>query len=1111
MRNVWKRMIAIAAALVMIVTSGTVQQVSAATGTVMNEITVTYDQSGARTMFDMVNDFRTGNDAWAWDKSGQREEYDGLQELTYDPVLEKVAMQRAAEIIFNWSHTRPNGEDCSTAFPDGYIAKGENIAKGQTSVEQAFISWREDEEDYGGQGHRRNMLGRNYTAIGIAHVIYNGQHYWVQEFGSPASGEELSDPVDGEQQVSIEVPDEEQTVRSISLGKDHLYYSGNSEEILNAYAASLSSVSVTTDKGRTYNIAAEWEYDAANNMMKVKAGSYVLPYRVEDTNKVMESGIPLEYMRSGYAAGVISGGSSYHEGNSMSLEVTSLTYSGNIVSWAWYKLENGTLIPVSGNNGNIYEKSELTPEDAGTYVVVYETPSNDPYYNAYCITTAKTITVTPHTPVETGGIAPTCTEPGVTGETKCSVCGEVITAGGTTIPALGHDWDAGTVKIEPTCTEPGEKTYTCSRCEETKTESIPAAGHKEIDVEAKDATCTEPGYTAGKYCTVCHTYTTGHEVIPAKGHTVVIDQAATATCTEPGYTEGSHCSVCDEILSEPKEIPALGHDWGEGTVTTEPTCTKDGEKTYTCSRCEKTKTETIPAKGHTVVIDEAVEATCTEPGRTEGSHCSVCQTVLVPTQEIPAKGHTEVKDPAVEATCTEPGHTEGSHCSACGKVLVESQVISALGHDWGEGTVTTEPTCIKDGEKTYTCSRCEETKTETIPALGHNEVEIPEQEPTCTEPGYTAGTYCTVCKTYTSGHEVIEPLGHDWDEGKVTKEPSCSEFGEKTYTCERCHTTKKESVDKLEHQPEILEAVAPTCTEDGLTEGSICSVCKTILKPQEPVSALGHDWDEGVITGKPTCTEDGVRTYTCRRCLETKDEAVTAVGHTEEIIPGKPATCAESGLTDGKKCSVCGVILEEQQIIPVLTEHSWDEGKVLEDATCTEDGKIEYTCTVCDTKKTEAIPAKGHTVVVDKGTPATCTESGLTDGKHCSVCNEILQEQVEIPAKGHIEVIDPAVEPTYTQEGKTEGSHCSVCGIVLKEQTTIPKLERPASDEVNGEDDNKTGTGANTGNTGSGTDSSQTSKAVQTGDTTDFIPILIVMFASISIVVMVLAGRSKKH
>ena len=102
MTKVLKRLTAVAAALVLAVTSGTVQQVSAAgSNTVMNEITVTYDQSGARTMLDMVNEFRTGSDAWAWDQSGQREEYAGLQELTYDPVLEKVAMKRAAEIIFN--------------------------------------------------------------------------------------------------------------------------------------------------------------------------------------------------------------------------------------------------------------------------------------------------------------------------------------------------------------------------------------------------------------------------------------------------------------------------------------------------------------------------------------------------------------------------------------------------------------------------------------------------------------------------------------------------------------------------------------------------------------------------------------------------------------------------------------------------------------------------------------------------------------------------------------------------------------------------------------------------------------------------------------------------
>lgn len=223
MRKGWKKLIAAVAALVVVITSGTVQNISAVEpDTVIDEITVTYGQTEARSMLDMINEFRTGDDAWAWDEEGQRVEYNNLQELTYDPALERVAMQRAAEIIFNWSHTRPNGESCFTAYPSGYMTKGENIARWQYSAEEAFVSWREDNEKYSGQGHRRNMLSEEFTAVGIAHVVYNGQHYWVQEFGSPASGETVSAPVDGEQAVSIEFLNEEQKITGIYLGQENI-------------------------------------------------------------------------------------------------------------------------------------------------------------------------------------------------------------------------------------------------------------------------------------------------------------------------------------------------------------------------------------------------------------------------------------------------------------------------------------------------------------------------------------------------------------------------------------------------------------------------------------------------------------------------------------------------------------------------------------------------------------------------------------------------------------------------------------------------------------------------------------------------------------------------
>ena len=158
---------------------------------------------------------------------------------------------------------------------------------------------------------------------------------------------------------------------------------------------------------------------------------------------------------------------------------------------------------------------------------------------------------------------------------------------------------------------------------------------------AKEATCTEPGYTGDTYCKDCGEKIGTGTAIPAKGHTEVTDPAVEPTCTTPGKTEGKHCSVCNEVL-----VPQ----------------------------------EEIPAKGHTEVIDEAVAATCTTPGKTEGKHCSVCNEVLVPQEEIPAKGHMEVIDEAVAATCTESGKTESKHCSVCNEILVAQEVIPAKGH-----------------------------------------------------------------------------------------------------------------------------------------------------------------------------------------------------------------------------------------------------------------------------------------------------------------------------------------------------------------------------------------------------------------------------------------------
>jgi len=166
--------------------------------------------------------------------------------------------------------------------------------------------------------------------------------------------------------------------------------------------------------------------------------------------------------------------------------------------------------------------------------------------------------------------------------------------------------------------------------------------------------------------------------------------------------------------------------------------------------------------------------------------------------------------------------------------------------------------------------------------------------------------------------------------------------------------------------------------------------------------------------------------------------------HTEEIIPGKAATCTETGLTEGKKCSVCGEILVAQEEIAALG-HTEKTTVEIVDATCTEAGskKTTITCEICGetiSETIEEIAALGHTEELIPGKAATCTETGLTEGKKCYVCGEILVAQEEIAALGHTEEVIPGKAATCTETGLTEGKKCSVCGEILVAQEEIAAL-----------------------------------------------------------------------
>ena len=343
----------------------------------------------------------------------------------------------------------------------------------------------------------------------------------------------------------------------------------------------------------------------------------------------------------------------------------------------------------------------------------------------------------------------TCTVSGYTGDTYCKDCGEKIGTG----------------------------------------TAIPAKGHKEVVDPAVAATCEKTGLTEGKHCSVCNTVLVKQEVIPAKGHTEVIDPAVPATCEEPGKTEGKHCSVCNKVLVEQEAIPAKGHRWTEGgVIVTAPTCENAGVMKYTCMDCGKTKTEAISATGHQHIVEiEEKAATCTEPGHKAGTKCLDCNAILSGMEEIPAKGHTEVIDPAVEPTCTKTGLTEGKHCSVCNEVIVKQEVIPAKGHTEVIDPAV-EPTCTKTGlTEGKHCSVCNEVivKQEVISAKGHTEVVRNQKPATLTEDGYTGDTYCAECGVLIKKGEVIPKGGVivSWVvEGETVKTEACKKGEKPEYT-----------------------------------------------------------------------------------------------------------------------------------------------------------------------------------------------------------------------------------------------------------------------------------------------------------------------------------------
>lgn len=570
--------------------------------------------------------------------------------------------------------------------------------------------------------------------------------------------------------------------------------------------------------------------------------------------------------------------------------------------------------------------------------------------------------------------------------------------------------------------EPAEHTYItyctegyhwtmCLECKEIKNAK---EEHKLITtIEAVAATCEQDGKTAQIECEGCGRVMSQSQVVKATGHRYGEWEVTIEADCEHAGEEQCVCILCDG--KDIKSIEALGHD-KKITEAKAATCTEEGNAMYSvCTRCDKIfdaqdkELEEIPIiakKEHVLQTIPGKKATCTEDGLEDGQQCIACNNVIVKQKVIPATGHDVQDIAAVPATCTTPGLTAGKRCKTCGEILVEQKRIEPA-HKPGEST-SKAPTCVDDGYAVLViCTVCNaEIQRVPIAATGHTEVVVKGEAATCTQAGLTDGKSCSVCKDVLVEQEQIEALGHDWIEYEKQESTCMSAGHEAGRACSRCDVKEgMGEIAQLEHTPQKIDGTPATCEEDGLSDGSICSVCNTVLKEQETISKLGHKWT--YVPEEPaSCIKAGHIGYTyCSNegCGKYFDETLTdeniiiqPLGHNYMDMPGKDKTCEEDGFTAYKQCIVC----------------NYEEGKEIIEA--------------------------GHEIVVDEGVAATCTQAGKSEGTHCSVCDKILTAQETIPALNHmvdgvLQLTDiPEVKATCMAAGTTAGKKCTLCNTITE-------------------------------------------------------------------------------
>lgn len=503
--------------MVLVGTIGWRNSSKAANDTTTVQVEATYYQTDARRMGKMINDFRTSTtDAWYWNKDGTKTVYNSgsntkLGTLTYDYDLEAIAMQRAVEIALNWNHTRPNGQRCFTATVNDARSNGENIAIGYNSVEAVFTGWQENEDTYAGQGHRRNMLQKEFNAVGVGYAVVNGVKCWVQEFAQRTYNTAQATDRDGKKSVSVEVLNSNlSSVKAVPSQSIVSALVGGNEE--------LPAVDITIMLTDTWShvgdipVTTSYEWNIENtDVAKIEDGRIigVSEGTTQLTTTVLDKKVVVTV-------------------NILSQEEKEHTYDSGVITKEPNCIGKGVKTYTCTGCGDTY--TEEIP------ALGHDWPDEDEY-----------TVITPATCTSQGEGRRYC-------KRGCRYYFKVV------IPA-GHTYDSGVVAKKPSCTEKGTKQYACTGCGVSYTEEIPANGHTKVIDPAVPATATTTGLTEGSHCSVCGKIFKYQEVVPKLTAPSSTHSGNDQTSQNQTSTTGSETTANSSQYSDVEDINT--EDWDE--------------------------------------------------------------------------------------------------------------------------------------------------------------------------------------------------------------------------------------------------------------------------------------------------------------------------------------------------------------------------------------------------------------------------------------------------------------------------------------------------------------------------------------------------------------------